>query len=53
MKQHQIVFRCDKCKAEVKYKTTYSCPKCGKYHGWEYVNKVYEDAYIEIYEVGV
>ena len=53
MKQQQIVFRCDACKTEAKYKTTYSCHKCGKYLGWEFVNKVYEDTYIEIYEVGV
>ena len=53
MKQQEVKFQCDKCKTEVKYKATYSCPECGKYLGWEYVNKVYEDTYIEIYEVGV
>lgn len=53
IKQQQVWFRCDACKEQVMYKDTYSCPKCGKYLGWEYVNKVYEDTYIEIYEVGV
>lgn len=53
MKQHEVSFRCNNCKTTLKYKETYGCPKCGKYLGWKYINKVYEDKYLEIYEIGV
>ncbi len=53
MKHQEVKFRCDTCKVEVEYKATYSCPNCGKYLGWGFINRVYSDKYMEIYEVGV
>jgi Zn finger protein HypA/HybF involved in hydrogenase expression len=52
LRQQEVKFHCNFCKTVLPYKSSYSCPRCGKYIGWEFVNKIYKDEYLEIYEVG-
>lgn len=53
MRQQEVTFKCSKCKHDLKFGVT-TCYTCGSYVWmWDKYKRVYQDKYLEIYEIWI
>lgn len=53
MRHQEINLVCRMCKRGVEYKRYHQCPHCRHVLDWGVIEMVYDDKYLEIYEVKV